>query len=275
MHVIVSAVGTSLISNYNNSIPQNNNIFSKLEIRNAHKLSPEDKYQNTIMKNFLDIKNELLRFIEKSVSPTTTSAEINAIEKLVSKLNLEGEKNIILYYTNTQNAKVCAEALKEYFEDNYTVELINVRVIQNQQDFDEGITDLFDKVQYRIIVELKKGNSVYVNATPGFKAESAYITLASLLVGARVFYIHESFNDIIELPSIPIQIREDVTQSVIKLFSNQFVVPIISAKNIVGDQNLKILINSGIVKVKNDSAIEISKSMKKLIEYARESRNQS
>jgi CRISPR-associated protein (Cas_APE2256) len=43
-----------------------------------------------------------------------------------------------------------------------------------------------------------------MNATGGFKAEIAYAMLVGLLFDAPIFYIHEAFRDIIEMPPTPI-----------------------------------------------------------------------
>jgi hypothetical protein len=45
---------------------------------------------------------------------------------------------------------------------------------------------------------------VLINATGGFKAEIAYATLVGLLFDVPVYYIHEAFRDIIEMPPTPI-----------------------------------------------------------------------
>ncbi len=45
---------------------------------------------------------------------------------------------------------------------------------------------------------------IIINATGGFKAEIAYATLVGLLFDTPVFYIHEAFRDIIEMPPTPI-----------------------------------------------------------------------
>lgn len=43
-----------------------------------------------------------------------------------------------------------------------------------------------------------------MNATGGFKAEIAYATLVGLLLDVPVYYIHEAFRQIIEMPPVPI-----------------------------------------------------------------------
>jgi CRISPR-associated protein (Cas_APE2256) len=52
--------------------------------------------------------------------------------------------------------------------------------------------------------ERQQGREVSINATGGFKAEIAYATLVGLLFDVPVYYIHEAFRDIIEMPPTPI-----------------------------------------------------------------------
>jgi len=49
-----------------------------------------------------------------------------------------------------------------------------------------------------------KGGELLIVATGGFKAEAACANLVGLLFGAPVYYIHERFGEVVELPPLPV-----------------------------------------------------------------------
>jgi len=67
-----------------------------------------------------------------------------------------------------------------------------------------GLRSLVATLISLIRKERAGGREVLVNATGGFKAEIAYATLVGLLFDVPVYYIHEAFQDIIEMPPTPI-----------------------------------------------------------------------
>ena len=67
-----------------------------------------------------------------------------------------------------------------------------------------GLRSLMATLIDLIRSERRQGREVIVNATGGFKAEIAYATLVGLLFDVPVYYIHEAFREIIEMPSTPI-----------------------------------------------------------------------
>lgn len=67
-----------------------------------------------------------------------------------------------------------------------------------------GLRALVATLAERIERELRQGVEVAINATGGFKAEIAYATLVGLLFDVPVYYIHEQFNELIEMPPVPV-----------------------------------------------------------------------
>lgn len=79
--------------------------------------------------------------------------------------------------------------IKSYLdEEGIRSELAIVKTISSEETFYEGIEDLFDKVIYKILKFKEEGNEVFINATPGLKPETAFLTLAGLLAGADLIY---------------------------------------------------------------------------------------
>lgn len=68
----------------------------------------------------------------------------------------------------------------------------------------KGLRSLVSTLVELILQEQGKGRKVLINATGGFKAEAAYATLVGLVFDVPVYYMHEAFKDIIEMPAMPI-----------------------------------------------------------------------
>ncbi|MEM2149882.1 MAG: putative CRISPR-associated protein [Nitrososphaerota archaeon] len=65
-----------------------------------------------------------------------------------------------------------------------------------------NLIEVLDKVSFIVESAKKRNCRVYVNATPGFKAETAFVMLISLLLGVNgVVYIHDSFDQLVLIPS--------------------------------------------------------------------------
>ncbi len=77
---------------------------------------------------------------------------------------------------------------------------------------------LVDKV-VRLVVDWKrKGSRVFVNATPGYRAETSFLVLASLLRASMLFiYMYEAFKDLVILPVILIEIKEGI-KNIVQIF---------------------------------------------------------
>ncbi|MEM3980298.1 MAG: hypothetical protein QXF79_03460, partial [Ignisphaera sp.] len=65
--------------------------------------------------------------------------------------------------------------------------------ISSINEFYRGLIEVLDKVSNTIGSHKNKCRA-YTNTTPGFKAETFFITLISLLIGVNIIYIHESLS---------------------------------------------------------------------------------
>jgi putative CRISPR-associated protein (TIGR02619 family) len=172
MRTIINTVGTSLLSN---------------AARILTVAEPGEK--------------ELLRFINDN-SPEQACAETNSL----AKLRKEGDRLIFLH-SETQQGRLCAEVLCRYFRSRDCVcSLLPIRDLSYQESRFKirGLRSLVNSIIQTIVEERKKGVDLILNATGGFKAEIAYATLIGLLFDIPVYYIHEAFKDIIEMPPTPI-----------------------------------------------------------------------
>lgn len=167
MRTIIATVGTSLLSN-------------------AERAGKADDLQT------------YLRFTE----PERASAETNSLSRLLQ----QGDRLVFLH-SQTEEGRRAAEALAIFYKNNgYLTDLREVTDLQYRESRFKmrGLRSLVSTLVEIIRREREAGREVLVNATGGFKAEIAYATLVGLLFDVPVYYIHEAFKEIIELPPTPI-----------------------------------------------------------------------
>lgn len=129
-------------------------------------------------------------------------AETNSLSRL-----LQPGDCIVLLHSQTEDGARCAEALRRYYESQgYRVSVREVPDLTYAESRFKmrGLCSLVATLIDLIRFEKRQGRKVVVNATGGFKAEIAYATLVGLLFDVPVYYIHEAFRDIIEMPPTPI-----------------------------------------------------------------------
>lgn len=154
-----------------------------------------------------------LRFTE----PGKASAETNSLSHLLR----EGDR-IVLLHSQTEEGKRAAKALATFYSNtNYLTELREVADLQYRESRFKmrGLRSLVSTLVEIIRKERAAGREVLVNATGGFKAEIAYATLVGLLFDVPVYYIHEAFEEIIDLPPTPISWDFSLIDTYLDFFS--------------------------------------------------------
>ncbi|MEM4554162.1 MAG: putative CRISPR-associated protein, partial [Ignisphaera sp.] len=152
-------------------------------------------------------------------------AEVNGVLG-IQKLFGHSFSDVELYllYTRTCNTRLVAQVLEKGFKKLglSNIKPIELKGIASVDEFDKGLVEVLDKVS--LIVKNAKDNNcrIYVNATPGFKAETAFVMLISLLLGVDgVVYIHESFNQPVLLPYIPLSIDLKELKNLLDVFGEE------------------------------------------------------
>lgn len=144
---------------------------------------------------------ELAQYLRRT-PPEKASAETNSLSRLLQ----EGD-HIIFLRSQTEEGQRCAEALARHYENqghpSRVVEVPDLTYTESRFKM-RGLRSLVATLIEHIREEQGKGRRVLINATGGFKAEIAYATLVGLLFDVPVYYIHEAFRDIIEMPPTPI-----------------------------------------------------------------------
>jgi putative CRISPR-associated protein (TIGR02619 family) len=145
-------------------------------------------------------EDDLARYLAHT-DPVAASAETNALSRL-----LRERDRLVLFHSQTDQGRRCAEALRRHYAGTHPVELVEVTdLTYTESRFKlRGLRRLVALLADRIEKERRQGREVLLNATGGFKAEIAYATLVGLLFDVPVSYIHEEFRDLIEVPAMPV-----------------------------------------------------------------------
>ncbi len=170
---IISTVGTSLINNAGRKIGA-------------------DKARD---------KAELIRYLQAEPQEKA-SAEANALSRVVQK-----NDRLVFLHSHTEDGLTCAEALCAYYQKAAhaceTREIPDLSYTETSFKM-RGLRSLVTAMIKTVNRERTLGREVLINATGGFKAEISCATMVGLLFEVPVYYIHEAFKDIIEMPPTPI-----------------------------------------------------------------------
>ncbi len=206
--VYVSTVGTSLLSNF---VRDRGKVFvvRYRDLGEWSKLSPGDE-RNVYPSGDICRALEDVEFVEALVDYVVefrekSCAEVNGVLG-IQKLFGHSFSSVELYllFTRTCNTRLVVQVLRRGFErlGLSNIKPIELRGIANVDEFDRGLIEVLDKVSFIVESAKKRNCRVYVNATPGFKAETAFVMLISLLLGVNgVVYIHDSFDQLVLIPS--------------------------------------------------------------------------
>lgn len=171
-HIIT--VGTSLIGSY---------------IRKTNKKNPQ---QIELVKMIVDTQDEL----------NAMSAEIQTI------MGLDISKDDQLYFISSgdKQGQLCGNALADAYRYlGFSANNIIIHsLIKDFRQFQNHGLPYFIHTIVDLIEEHSK--NIDIIATGGFKAETAYATLIGALIKVPVYYIHEDFQSVIEMPGLPIGI---------------------------------------------------------------------
>lgn len=143
----------------------------------------------------------LVRYLRET-EPQKASAETNLLHRLLQ----EGDRLLFLH-SQTEEGRLCAEALvRHYRGEGYRAETREVAGLNytHTRFKMRGLRSLVSALAGSIRQARQRGEEVLINATGGFKAEIAYATLVGLLFGVPVYYIHEKFDEPVDMPPVPV-----------------------------------------------------------------------
>lgn len=223
--IYISPVGTSLLHNF---ARDRGRAFTTryADLGDWPRLSPSDErnaYPDGSVCRALEDRELVEALVDYSVELGGKScAEVNGIlgiQKLFGHRFSDVELHLL--YTRTCNARLVTYALREVFSRLGLggVVPVELRGTASVDEFDRGLVEVLDRVSSIVRSGREKGCRIYVNATPGFKAEAAFVMLISLLLGVDgVVYIHESFDQPVLIPYLPLSLRIEELGELLGIF---------------------------------------------------------
>jgi len=200
MKKIITTVGTSLFTKYNNDNKKNTIDTTNID-------EPYSEYSEW-KEEIDDIKKRLLPYAKKENS----CAEITSIKKLQEKYK---DIEVYLIATDTIESVLVCEVLEEVLiEKNIKVIFDDKNIIQKLQvmdyiKFKEGLLYLIQKL-YKISEYYYE--NIVLNITGGYKAIIPYLTIFGQVNNIPLYYIFENSNELINIPQAPISIDWSIFQ---------------------------------------------------------------
>lgn len=220
--VIISTVGASLITNYAKYVKADPWRF----LDSIDMMSQEE---------IEELKVEILNYL-RSLGDNflKASAELNSIIGILQMADLSrfDEIELMFIISDTKQGCLIAEVLTEFFmkqlnEFNGKKLKVYYDVVSGLSYVDaehatRGLPTLAAKIAMWIKNKRAMGHEVIVNVTGGFKAESIYAALISLIAETPTYYMHEKFKKAIRLPPIASEIvskeEREIILEIIKKF---------------------------------------------------------
>lgn len=215
-YLYISLVGTSVLRNVAQTVKE----------------KWEDKYRDIMFWHNMPLDNprntypegELCRLntVEPELYADMVEAARNLREKasaevagLVGISSVRGHSRalveVLLYPTASCTSVLSAKINREVIVDLgfSRVEMKVLEKLGKLETFEEGLVELLDNVVSAVVDARRRKLRVFVNATPGFKAESSFLVLASILAGADgAVYVHETFREPVFIPAVPLKVDE-------------------------------------------------------------------
>ncbi len=174
-------------------------------------LSPDDPRQSRFAELSVD---PFLKFAVEE--PERCCAELNTVVKAARRWDrlFAGDVAAVFYASDTGQGRFVASVLERAFCQVVRARACraSARVVEGLgRDFYGGLLRLAQVVKSDVVEARRGGRLPYVVATGGYKPESTFAVIAAYIAGAvGVLYVHESFQEVVMLPMVPLQLREEL-----------------------------------------------------------------
>lgn len=200
---IITPVGTSLLRSYGGY----NEEFS---IESLRGLLSDDE---VVKQYFSKYSKDIIQFISSKEEDQSSCAETGSIESFMNQYEQNELDGITMLPTDTAESYLAYMFISEYMKSKGYK--IHCRVIKKLSYSDpktfesKGLKNLLEEIK-RSIIQIRKEKAIpIINATPGFKAESAMILLMGQFLKVDVFYVHELMkNHTVIFPNLPVEIEK-------------------------------------------------------------------
>ncbi len=162
-----------------------------------------------------------------SVSAEEASAETNSITRLRKKEVIQEGDRLVFLNSATEEGELCSDVLAEYYKKgNFETRTQEIEDLKYDEKLfaTHGLKQLVD-VLVELIQKYRDDGELSICATGGFKAEIAYATLVGIVFQVPVYYLHEKFHDIVEMPPIPISLDLELVAEYEDLFIKLYDMP--------------------------------------------------
>ncbi|MDZ7816523.1 MAG: putative CRISPR-associated protein [Planctomycetota bacterium] len=190
--------GTSCYSHYCKMKGKNH--FVKLnELRKELEMTPEE------------IQADMLQSMTTSVEPVAKlSAELNT---LIS-VGLQEADNVVLFYGNTEEAKVSAKTIEAILLKNSLCESPDLKIVNDlataKKDLMKGLCELANKLVQKHDEYKEHSDEVIFVVTGGYKAMTAVASVVAMLKGCDTMYLFEHSDVPGNIGVLPLVINEDM-----------------------------------------------------------------
>jgi len=197
LDVIICTVGTSLI------YP---NLENLKKAKDEGKL--EQRYER-ILDAYLDKDPDRLGRELRSIDPTDRicGAEINSLDSMKDRRGLinEDKTKLFFLYSDTDDGEFVAKTLRAWYKGNSKIIRVENLQDDNPREFrTKGLRNLAKKM-CEVVLE-NKIRKRGINATGGYKAQIAIATLIGQALSVPIYYKHDRFNEVIEIPPMPVSL---------------------------------------------------------------------
>ncbi len=181
---VICTVGRSLLTNFEKEDPSLKNSFSK----------------GSIVK----------RLISEDPSQKICGAEINSTYSIVKQGFVHDKYDIFLLFSDTEDGRKVGAILKDYFENERSplrftnVYIKEIKGLTGEERFEFRNKGLKEIANTLVDLSSQSPETTIINATGGYKAQISFATLIGQILKIPVYYMFEGFNEIIELPPMPV-----------------------------------------------------------------------
>lgn len=209
-------------------------------LTNANRDSAPDRLKqlvNAFKEKDYTKANQLIAAIQDPFDKSL-GAEINSIANIVKRELLTSRQQMYLLVSDTTAGEQTGEILKGYFEKNKngldfnSVKIVKIEKLNDKKRFEFKFYGLRNLVKEMARCIKESGNRCIINATGGYKATIAYSTLLGQALNVPVYYLFESFDEIIELLQVPVKLDTTLYRKYSRLFA------MLEYENVVEEEKL-------------------------------------
>jgi putative CRISPR-associated protein (TIGR02619 family) len=153
-------------------------------------------------------------------NPEECCAELNTLAKAARRWDalFSDDVRISLYASDTGQGRLVAKVLekaacKVLRARTCSASVREIKGLGREAEFQEALLGLAAAIKEDFSKARGEGRLAYLIASGGFKPESTFAVIAAYIAGANgIFYVHETFQKLVEFPMLPLQVKEVVAR---------------------------------------------------------------